>query len=116
MRFAPILLRPWRSRVARRVFLLCVLCSLLPTLVIGALVYTRIATEETAAARTSLQETAKQYGMLLQERLVRAEEELIEAGHRHLIGQQGASGPAATARISAVAVNSLDAMPRDGRD
>jgi diguanylate cyclase (GGDEF)-like protein len=115
MRFAPITLRSWRSQVARRVFLLCVLCALLPTAVIGVLVYTRIATEETAAARTNLQDTAKQYGLLLQERLVRAQEELIEASHRHLLGQQGAMRSAA-ARIHSVVVTSLDAMPAGARD
>src|SRR6478736_4451209 len=38
-----VVLRSPRSRVARRVFLSCVLCALLPALVIGALAYTRVA-------------------------------------------------------------------------
>jgi diguanylate cyclase (GGDEF)-like protein len=103
------------SRVARRVFLLCVLCSLLPTLAIGTLVYTRIADQAAADAHATLQDAAKRYGLLLQERLERAAEELIDVADRRLQGEDTTLGPGDATRISAVNAVFLDAVPADAR-
>ena len=97
-----------RSRVARRVFLLCVLCALLPTLAIGTLVYTRLAQQEEDAAHLRLQDTAKRYGMLLNDRLVDAENSMIDAASRKLRGQW--SGPASgeSSRLASVSMTPVD--------
>jgi hypothetical protein len=102
------MLRSSRSRVARRVFLLCVLCALLPTLAIGILVYTRLAKHEQDAAQARLQDTAKRYGMLLNDRLLDAENAMIDAAGRKLRGQW--SGPASgeSARLASVSLTPVE--------
>jgi len=102
-----------RSQVTRHVFLLCALCSLLPTLVIGALVYTRVTAQADAALRGRLHDTAKSYGMLLQERLDLAADELIGIGRRGLARQpaQPDAGAGAARRVQGLVLQPLRAMP-----
>lgn len=104
-------LRSSRSRVARRVFLLCALCALLPTLVIGTLVYTRLATREEAAVHERLRDAAKRYGLLLQDRLDRAADELIDIGQRKLQGQAAGLDLGAATRIRSLTLTPLDTPP-----
>ncbi|HMA11609.1 MAG TPA: EAL domain-containing protein [Steroidobacteraceae bacterium] len=112
MRAAAIVPASSRTRVARRVFLLCALCALLPTVVIGTLVYTRIATQEESAARSILLDGATRYGMLLNERLNRAEEDLIDLAQRRLQGLNPGLDASAATRIEAVVYDdSREAVP-----
>ena len=104
-------LRSSRSRVARRVFLLCVLCSLLPTAVIGTLVYTRLAGEEKEAAHGRMQDMAKRYGMLLNDRLADAENVLIDIGARKLAGEWTGLASGESARLAEASVNALSVAP-----
>ena len=104
-------LRTSRSRVTRHVFMLCALCALLPTLVIGTVIYTRIAVQEDAARHERLHDAAKSYGMLLQERLNLAADELIEAGRRGLADQRAASRANALRSLEGVVVKPLKSMP-----
>ena len=107
------------SRVALRVFLLCALCSLLPTVIIGVTVYTRIAEAETEASNTRLRELAKRYGLLLHERMILVEESLLEMANEEL----GAGTLGGTAipgdRVRDVRLRRLDAAtlaPADNRN
>jgi diguanylate cyclase len=115
MPFGRFFLRFRHLRVARRVFLLCALCSLLPVLVLGVLVYTRIAAEVDAGARANLQGTAKRYGLLLHERLSRAEEELIDVASRRLLGEDTTLDPGDAARILSVTLTPLPAVSAEVR-
>jgi diguanylate cyclase len=110
MSFRRLLPRFRHPRVARRVFLLCALCSLLPVLVLGVLVYTRIAAEVDASARANLQDIAKRYGLLLHERLNEAEEELIDVASRHLQGGDTTLDPGDATRMRLVNLTSLPAV------
>jgi diguanylate cyclase len=91
--------RSFRSRIALRIFLLCAVCSLLPTAVIGVLVYTRIAAAEADVARNRLQVTAKRFGVLLQDRLNIAEDNLMELARRKLSGEWSGLAPGESARL-----------------
>ncbi len=104
-------LRTSRSRVTRHVFMLCALCALLPTLVIGTVIYTRIAVQEDAARHERLHDAAKSYGMLLQERLNLAADELIEAGRRGLVGQPAAPRANTLRSLEGVVIRPLKSMP-----
>ena len=95
------------TRIALRTFLLCCVCSLLPTLVIGITVYTRIASEELSAAQTRLRESAKRYGLELNARLNDAEQSLLQLAERRLAGSwAGASGSSAD-RVTGVKMTRL---------
>jgi diguanylate cyclase len=109
MPFGRLATRVRQLRVARRVFLLCALCALLPTLVIGALVYTRVAADAAADRRAQLQDTAKRYGLLLQERLNAAADELVDVGSRRLRGKDITLDPGDASRFHAVRVTARQA-------
>ncbi len=104
-----------RAHVARRIFLLCAMCSLLPTLVIGIVVYTRVSAEVTEAAHATLQDAAKRYGLLLHERLERSEEELVDAGARRLRGERAISEIDEAIRLTDMRVVPAGAVPPDAR-
>jgi diguanylate cyclase len=105
----------FRSRVARRVFLLCALCALVPTLIIGIAVYTRMARFESNAATARLQDQAKRFGLLLQDRLTGAEQDLIEAAELHLQGRWSAATPPRSDRVSAWTFTAVESAPDPGR-
>jgi diguanylate cyclase (GGDEF)-like protein len=90
------------SRIALRIFLLCAVCSLLPTLVIGVSVYTSIARAERAATQKRLEEMAKNYGLLLNERLNEAEGVLLDIGERALKGEPSAVYRSDGVRLAAI--------------
>jgi diguanylate cyclase (GGDEF)-like protein len=99
----------FRSRVAMRVFLLCAICSLVPTLVIGVAVYTSIAWAEKESARAQLQDLAKRYGILLQDRLYEAERAMLDSAQRRMLGGQSAGIEfGAAGRLATLSVMPLD--------
>lgn len=77
-----------RSKVARRVFLLFILCALLPVTVLAIVSFGHVATELRDQSQKRLHQASKAVGMAIYERLLLLESGLkllardLEAGHR----------------------------------
>ena len=63
-------LEAFRSRVARRVLLLFVLCALVPVTVLAAVSYTHVRSQLERQSRARLAEVSKNAGMAVMERLL----------------------------------------------
>jgi diguanylate cyclase (GGDEF)-like protein len=98
----------FQSRVALRVFLICVLCSLLPTVIIGVTVYTHIARAEREVKQSRLEDAAKRYGILLQDRLSTAEQTMVDVAARLVASSSHPNQRVDTAIAAAISVLPID--------
>jgi diguanylate cyclase (GGDEF)-like protein len=98
----------FHSRVALRVFLICVVCSLVPTVIIGVSVYTHLARAERELKQTRLEDAAKRYGILLQDRLSTAEQTMIDVAGRMVIRSDRPNQRVDTAIAAAISVAPVD--------
>jgi diguanylate cyclase (GGDEF)-like protein len=106
--------RSFRTRVALRMFLLCGLCSLVPTVLIGVYVQTQIGATERVEAESALGAAAKGYGIALNERILQAEVALFDLAHHALAASDPAVPDQNAARIrdGRVRLLTVDGLPK----
>jgi diguanylate cyclase (GGDEF)-like protein len=74
------------SRFAFRTYLLFCVCALLPVVLFGAIGYVVVAGEMRANASERLAAVSKQYGLIVNERLIQAERALVEMARASIAG------------------------------
>ncbi len=111
-----------RSKVARRVFLLFILCALLPITVLAIVSFSHVTTELHEQSQKRLHEASKAVGMAIYERLLLLEGELkllvrdLEAGRRVELGPTSQLGEELSSRLDGLlALKEGAATPLFGR-
>lgn len=82
----------FKSKVAKRIFILFLLCAIIPIAVFSYLSFTQVSTQLREQCLTRLQNTAKSYGLILFERLTFLESELDIHGTAALMSARGIPG------------------------
>ena len=73
------------TRIGLRTFVLFCLCAMLPTALFAFIAYREVSRELTANARARLAETSKNYGILINERLIQVDTLLADYARSQLL-------------------------------